>query len=113
MFGPDLSNKRERLATKRQLLDQVMTEMDWPSADLHLLSWYYNRLGVNEFLTVWQDQTFENEKRPPRSKYRAFRARLSKALGQTPHPSAERAPALRGAQPLPSADLNPHPPKGK
>ena len=92
MFGKDLSHKRERLATKRQLLDQAMTEMDWPRADLHLLSWYYNRLGVNKFLTVWQDQTFENEKRPPRSKYNSFRARLSKALGheeQLPNPQIQ------------------------
>jgi hypothetical protein len=84
MFGKDLSNKRERLETKRQLLDQAMTEMDWPPADFHLLSWYYNRLGVNEFMRVWQDQSFENEKRPPRSKYNSFRARLSKAITPTP-----------------------------
>ena len=84
MFGPDLSNKRERLATKRQLLDQAMTEMDWPMADLHLLSWYYNRLGVNDFMRVWQEQSYANGSRPPRSKYRAFRARLSRALIPTP-----------------------------
>ena len=68
---------------KEQLLSDAMAEMDWPPADYNLLGWYYNRLGVNRFLAVWQDQSFENEKRPPRSKYRAFRARLSKALGQT------------------------------
>ena len=84
MFGKDLSQKRERLETKRQLLDQAMTEMDWPMADFHLLSWYYNRLGVNRFLAVWQEQSYANESRPPRSKYRAFRARLSRALITTP-----------------------------
>ena len=84
MFGKDISQKRERLETKRQLLNQVMTEMDWPMADLHLLSWYYNRLGVNDFMRVWQEQSYANESRPPRSKYRAFRARLSRALIPTP-----------------------------
>ncbi|MBR4353743.1 MAG: hypothetical protein IKP97_00395, partial [Kiritimatiellae bacterium] len=58
-----------------------MEELDWPDRDRSLLEWYFDRLGLNRFLTVWQDQSFENEKRPPRSKYRAFRARLSKALG--------------------------------
>ena len=67
---------------KPELLEAVMEEMDWPKTDYNLLGWYYNRLGLNRFLTVWQDQTYENEKRPPKSKYRAFRARLSRALGQ-------------------------------
>ena len=98
---------------QEKLLDMISEEMDWPASDRPLLAWYMNRLGTNRVLTLWQDQSLRNETQPPLSKYRAFRARLSKALGQTPHPSAERAPALRGAHPQPSADLNPHPPKGK
>lgn len=66
---------------KPAILESVMEEINWPKSDYNLLGWYYNHLGMNRFLTVWQDQSFENEKRPPRSKYRTFRARLSRALG--------------------------------
>ena len=66
--------------SKAQVLAMAMEEMDWPKSDYSLIVWYYNRLGLNHFLRVWQEQSYENERRPPRSKYRAFRARLSKAL---------------------------------
>ena len=66
------------------LLDMISEEMDWPSSARPLLAWYLNRLGVNRVLTLWQEQSLRNETQPPRSKYRAFRARLSKALTPTP-----------------------------
>ena len=74
------------------LISKAMEELDWPDRDRSLLEWYFDRLGPNRFLTVWQDQSFENEKRPPRSKYNSFRARLSKALGheeQLPNPQIQ------------------------
>ena len=63
-------------------LSMAMEEMDWPEHDQSLLEWYLDRLGLNRFLLVWQDQSHANDSRPPKSKYRAFRARLSRALGQ-------------------------------
>ena len=66
------------------ILDMVSAEFDWPPPHRALLAWYCNRLGVNRFLAVWQEQSYANESRPPRSKYRAFRARLSRALITTP-----------------------------
>ena len=66
------------------LLDMISEEMDWPSSARPLLAWYLNRLGVNRVLTLWQEQSLRNETQPPRSKYRAFRARLSKAITPTP-----------------------------
>ena len=67
--------------SKEQVLAMAMAEMEWPKSDYRLVVWYYNRLGLNGFLRVWQEQSYENEKRLPRSKYRAFRARLSRTLG--------------------------------
>jgi hypothetical protein len=66
------------------LLDMISEEMVWPASDRPLLAWYLNRLGVNRVLTLWQEQSLRNETQPPRSKYRAFRARLSKAITPTP-----------------------------
>ena len=83
------------LKDKIQILDMAMEEMAWPQSDLKLLSWYFNRLGLNGFLRVWQEQSYENEKRPPRSKYHAFRARLSDALGHTtPKPTTPNRPSV-------------------
>ena len=77
-----------RNADTENILDMLSREMDWPQNARALLAWYMNRLGLNGFLRVWQEQSYENEKRPPRSKYRAFRARLSQALKlQTPNSS--------------------------
>lgn len=82
------------LDTER-ILDMLSEEMEWPANARALLAWYLNRLGVNGFLRVWQEQSFENEKRPPRSKYRAFRARLSDALGHTtPKPTTPNHPSV-------------------
>ena len=67
-------------ADTENILDMLSEEMEWPSADRPLLAWYMNRLGLNRFLIIWQEQSLRNETQPPRSKYRAFRARLSKAL---------------------------------
>ncbi len=69
---------------KEKVCLAVMAEMEWPERDRPLLVWYIEKLGINNFIAVWQDQTFANEHRPPRSKYRAFRARLSKAITPTP-----------------------------
>ena len=66
--------------SKEQVLSMAMAEMEWPKSEYRLVVWYYNRLGLNGFLRAWQEQSYENEKRPPRSKYRAFRARLAKAM---------------------------------
>ena len=63
-----------------RIIRGAMAEMEWPERDLPLLVWYFDRLGVNFFLEVWQDQSALNDSRPPRSKYRAFRARLAKAM---------------------------------
>lgn len=81
-----------------------MDEMGWPERDQSLLEWYMNHLGLNRFLTVWQEQSLRNEAQPPRSKYRVFRARLSRALGPHPAISAERASDLRGPHPTTSAN---------
>ena len=62
------------------ILDLAMAEMTWPADARPLLAWYFNRLGLNRFLRVWQEQSYANERQPPRSKYRTFRARLSRAL---------------------------------
>ena len=65
---------------KEKIMAVVMAEMDWPDQDQPLLDWYIRKLGLNPFLAVWQDQSALNESCPPRSKYRTFRARLSRAL---------------------------------
>ena len=65
------------------ILDMISEEMDWPQSARPLLAWYMNRLGTNQILSVWQEQSQRNETQPPRSKYRAFRARLAKAFKAT------------------------------
>ncbi len=76
-----------RNADTENILDMLSREMDWPQNARALLAWYLNRLGLNGFLRAWQEQSYENEKRPPRSKYRAFRARLAKALPSLSYPT--------------------------
>jgi len=80
-------------------MTMVMSEMDWPAHDRPLLDWYIRKLGLNPFLAIWQDQSALNDSCPPRSKYRAFRARLSDALGHT-------TPKPTTPNPLPCHSVN-------